>query len=148
MASNGAAGMAALSRGLRDVTDDAVADLVRWFIPRSKVVGGRMRWFGRNAQLSSKLVRRKAGRGGNTVLIVGTPAACWSIKSYGRRGGYDVAARRAPALAIRSFSPGVFFAHVHISRPAQGDRRWDRLVDEADRRFPDVVATLIDRKVM
>jgi hypothetical protein len=51
-------------------------------------------------------------------------------------------------LAIRSFAPGVFFAHVHIGKPAQGDQRWDRLVDEADRKFPDVVATLIDRKVM
>jgi hypothetical protein len=148
MASNGAAGMAALSRQLAQVSDDAVADLVRWFVPRSKIVGGRMRWFGKNVQLTSKLSRRRAGRGGNTVLIVGSPASCWSIKSYGRRGGYDVRARRAPTLAISAFAPGVFFAHVHIAKPAQGDRRWDRLVDEADRKFPDVVATLIDRKVM
>ena len=143
MASNGAAGMAALSRQLRDVPDDAVRDLVAWFIPRSKTVGGRMRWFGKNVPLSSKLIRRRAARGGNTVLIAGTPAACWSIKSYGRRGGYEVRARRAQSL--HTAAPGVFYDKVLIQRPAQGDRRWDRLVDEANAKFPDVVANLIDR---
>jgi len=144
---SGAANMAALARQTAKIPDDSVAELVRWFVPRSEQVGGRMRWFGRNVKLSSKIRKRRPGTSSTTV-IGGTPAACWSIKSYGRRGGYDVQARRAPTLAIRSFAPGVFFDHVHIARPAKGDRRWDRLVAEADRKFPDVVADLIDRAVM
>ena len=140
---SGAASMAALARQTAKIPDESVAELVRWFIPRSKTVGGRMRWFGRNVQLSSKMQRRRAGRSANTVLIVGTPPACWSIKSYGRRGGYDVRVRRAQSLATAA--PGVFFDKVHIAQPTKGDRRWDRLVDEANAKFPDVVANLIDR---
>jgi hypothetical protein len=37
---------------------------------------------------------------------------------------------------------------VTIKRRTRGDRRWNRLVDEANERAPDVVARLIDRKVI
>jgi len=113
--------MAALSRQLKDVPDDAVRDLVRWFIPRSEQVGGRMRWYGRNIKLTSKVHRRRRRRSGNTVLLGGTPAAGWSIKSYGR--------------------------HTGKHGTTDGDGRWDKLVAEADRKFPDVVADLIDRRM-
>jgi hypothetical protein len=145
---SGAANMAALARQTAKIPDDSVAALVRWFIPRSEQVGGRMRWFGRNVKLSSKIRRRRPTASANTTIIVGTPASCWSIKSYGRRGGYDVQARRAPSLAISSFAPGVFYDKVRIERATKGDRRWDRLVAEADRKFPDVVAELLDRAVI
>jgi hypothetical protein len=137
--------MAALARQTAAIPDDSVAALVRWFVPRSERLGGRMRWFGRNVKLSSKIRTRRRRQSTNTVVLAGTPASCWSIKSYGRRGGYDVTARRAPALALSSFAPGVFFAHVTVHQSTKGDRRWDRLVAEADRKFPDVVAELIDR---
>jgi hypothetical protein len=143
----GAAQMRTLSRQLEKVPDEAVAALVRWFVPRSKQVGGRMLWFGRRVQLASKIKRRTKGRLANTVWLAGTPASCWSIKSYGRKGGYDVEPRRKEALSIKGFAPGVFFAHVTVHRAVNGDRRWDRLVAEADTRFPDVVADLVDAKV-
>lgn len=142
---SGAAGMAAIARQLDKIPDAAVADLVRWFIPRSQQVGGRMRWFDRNVKLSSKIRRRRHRGPATTVVLAGTPAACWSIKSYGRRGNYDVNVRRAEALATTV--PGILFDRVHISRPTTGDGRWDRLVAEADRKLPDVTARLIDRRV-
>ena len=145
---SGAAGMAALNRRLEKVPDDAVRELVRWFIPRSQEIGGRMRWFGKNVKLSSKLTTRRRKASSNMVRLVGTPVSCWSIKSYGRRGGYDVHPRRKAALAIGDVAEGVMFAHAHISTPTKGDGRWDRLVAEADRKFPDVVANLIDRRVI
>jgi hypothetical protein len=135
---------AKIAAGIRNVPDESIDELVRWFIPRSKKVGGRMRWFGRNVQLSSKQQRRRGTRTSTSVLIVGTPAACWSIKSYGRRGDYDVTPRRALAI---SWISNVAFARVHITNPTKGDRRWDRLVEEANDRLPDVVADLIDRGV-
>jgi hypothetical protein len=140
-----AAQMAAMSRQIKQIPDESVDALVRWFIPRSKTVGGKMRWFGRRVQLSSKVRRRRPTRASTSVLIVGTPAACWSIKSYGRRGNYDVTPRRARALRI----PGVERPRetAHVSQAVKGDGRWDRLVREADRRLPDVCAELIDRRV-
>lgn len=144
----GAANMRALSRQLEKVPDEAVADLVRWFVPRAQTVGGRMRFGnGRTVRLSAKIKKRRRHQSTNTVVVGGTPPAAWSIKSYGRTGGYPVRARRAEALALRSFAPGVFFKQVTVKRGTSGDRRWDRLVDEADARFPDVVADVVARKV-
>jgi len=122
VATKGAANMRTLARQLNDVPDDAVRELVRWFVPRSETIGGKMRWYGDTVQLSTKIRKRRRGRTSNTVLIGGTPAAGWSIKSYGR--------------------------HTGKHGTTQGDRRWDKLVLEADRKFPDVVANLIDRKVI
>jgi hypothetical protein len=148
VASRGAANMAALSRRLEKVPDAAVADLVRWFVPRSEKVGGRIVMFGRRFQLSSKVKRRRRNQSTNTEVIGGTPAAAWSIKSYGRTGGYPVRPRGKAALKLSSFAPGVYFEHVTVKRGTAGDRRWDRLVAEADRKFPDVVAEHINRKVV
>lgn len=144
---SGAAGMAAIGRQLSRIPDESTAELVRWFVPRSKKVGGKMRWFGRNVQLSSKQVSRKRRASQSTVVLMGTPAACWSIKTYGRRGNYVVRVRRAEALNLTSVAPGVMFDEVTIRRPVDGDRRWERLVFEADRKYPDLVAELVDRSL-
>jgi hypothetical protein len=142
---SGAAGLAALNRRLEKVPDEAVRDLVRWFVPRSEQIGGRGRWFGRNVKLSSKIKKRSKRDTANTVVLQGTPAALWSIKSYGRRGNYTVRVRRADALHLPS---GAVFDVVHIKTPTKGDRRWDRLVDEANDRFVDVVARVVDKRVI
>jgi hypothetical protein len=152
----GAANMRALARQVESIPDESVAELVRWFVPRSEVVGGRIRFAGRIYQLSSRIRTRKGGRGPRTVavgsrsivILGGTPAGAWAIKSYGRRGGYDVKPRRREALKLSAFAPGVFFEHVTVQRPTHGDRRWDRLVAEANIKFPDVVAELVDRRVV
>lgn len=143
----GAAGMRSLSRQLEKVPDQAVAELVRWFVPRSEQIGGKMLWFGRVRQLSSRMRQPRRGQGSSRVVVGGTPASCWSIKSYGRKGGYTVKPKRREALHLRGLA-NVFFAEAHIGRSTNGDRRWDRLVTEADQKFPDVVASLIDRKVI
>lgn len=149
----GAANMAALARRMEKVPDQAVAELVQWFVPRSESVGGKMRWYGGIVQLSSRVKKRRRKQSANSVVLQGTPASCWSIKSYGRQGGYPVKAPDRPdgspgTLALRSFAPGVFFNHVTIKRRTTGDKRWDRLVAEADARFPDVVADVVARKVI
>jgi hypothetical protein len=143
----GAANMRALSRQLEKIPDESVKELVRWFVPRSEQIGGRIRFKGRSYQLSSRIRNRKARTSTSSVVVAGTPAGAWAIKSYGRRGGYDVVPRRKKAIALLSSSaPGVQFARVHIASPTTGDQRWDRLVTEANDKFPDVVADLIDRR--
>lgn len=148
----GAANMRALARQLESLPDESVKELVRWFVPRSEQIGGRIRFKGRTYQLSSRIRSRKgqrASRAGstNSVVVGGTPAGAWAIKSYGRRGNYDVRPRRKEAIALLSSTvPGAQFASVHIASGTTGDNRWNRLVDEANAKFPDVVADLIDRR--
>jgi len=117
----GAANMRALARQTAKIPDEAVAELVRWFVPRSEQIGGRMRWYGKNVQLSSRVRARRRGQSASATVIGGTPAAAWSIKSYGR--------------------------HTGEHGTTTGDRRWDRLVLEADVKFPDVVADVVDKRV-
>jgi hypothetical protein len=144
----GAANMRALERQLQAVPDEAVAELVRWFVPRSEAVGGRMQLRGRSYKLSSRIRSRKSRVSSSSVILGGTPAGAWAIKSYGRRGGYDVRPRRREALKLSAFAPGVFFFHVTVRSSTGGDRRWERLVVEADMHFPDVVADVVGRKVV
>jgi hypothetical protein len=144
----GAANMRALSRQLAAVPDGAVAELVAWFVPRSEQIGGRGRWFGRTVQLSSRIKRRARGQATNLVVVGGTPPALWSIKSYGRRGGYPVRAVRARSLHLGGFSPGQFFERVDVGAGTTGDRRWDRLVAEADDKFVTVAADVVSRRVV
>lgn len=147
MGTSGAASMRALERRLEKVPDEAVAELVRWFVPRSQQVGGRMLWFGKRVRLTSKIKTRRRRQSANSVVLGGVPVSCWSIKSYGRRGNYPVKARQKKALNLSAFAPGAFFAHVTVRTPTSGDRRWDRLVAEADVKFPDVVADVVYRAV-
>jgi hypothetical protein len=143
----GAADLRSVARQLANVPDDAAAELVRWMVPRSKQIGGRMMWFGKNVQLAARPKRPRHDRDQTTVTVVGVPISCWSIKSYGRKGGYDVKPKRKEALALKGFAPGVFFAHVTVQRSTSGDRRWDRLIAEADLRFPHMIEQHIDKAV-
>jgi hypothetical protein len=143
----GAANMRALSRQLEKIPDESVKELVRWFVPRSEKIGGKIRFKGRTYQLSSRIRKRKAHHSTSAVVLGGTPAGAWSIKSYGRRGDYDVQPRNKKAIALLSSTvEGAQFARVHIASPTTGDQRWDRLVAEANNKFPDVVADLVDRR--
>lgn len=144
---SGAANMAALSRRIEKIPDASVADLVRWFIPRSEEIGGRFVLYGHAKQLSSR-IRTRSSRGKvASTLLAGTPATGWSIKSYGRKGGYSITPRRRLALRLSAFAAGAYFERVHIDRATTGDKRWDKLVNEADAKFPDVVADLVDGAV-
>ena len=113
--------MRATFRQLEAVPPAAVVELVEWFVPRSKQIGGRMQWFGKRKQLTSKRARRRSGESSGMAVLVGVPVSCWSIKSNGHRtvnGGF-----------------------------VPGDGRWDRLVAEADARFPALVDRLVDKAV-
>lgn len=141
----GAANMRALSRQVESIPDDAVAELVRWFVPRSEQVGKRMIWYGHDVQLSSRLRKRSRRKTDSRVVLAGTPAGAWSVLSYGRRGDYDIVPRRKLALSI---SDVIAVDRVHITKAVtKGDGRWDKLVREADAKFPDVVARLVDKRV-
>ena len=146
---SGAAALRQLQRQLSKVPDQAVADLVRWFIPRSEEIGGVMRsWYGTdNQQLSSKLRTPRKRERSTAVRIVGTPAGAWAIKTYGRRGDYEIVPRRAHAIALSSFVDA-YFASVHVDTKTSGDDRWNVLVLEADSKFHDVVAELVDRSLI
>ena len=144
---SGAAGMAALSKRISAIPDDSVQALVRWFVPRSEQIGGRFKLYGHDKALTSRIrTRSSRGKMASTVLA-GTPATGWSIKSYGRRGGYTVHTRTKQALSIGGVSSGLAFDNVRIDRATSGDHRWDKLVDEANAKFPDVIAELIDSVV-
>ena len=144
---SGAAGMAALSKRIAAIPDDSVQALVAWFIPRSEQIGGRFNLYGTGKLLSSRIRTRSARGRVASTLLAGTPATAWSIKSYGRKGGYTVHTRRKLALSIGGLSSGLAFDNVHIDRATSGDGRWDKLVDEANAKFPDVIAELIDAGV-
>jgi hypothetical protein len=139
----GAAQMKALTRQLGRVPDQAVTDLLEWMVPRSQQIGGRMMWFGKKRRLTIKVKKRRKAQRANVAVIQGVPVSCWSIKSYGRRGDYWVRPRRAEALSIKGAAPGVMFEQIHIQRGTSGDRRWNRLVAEAQIRFPDIVGGLV-----
>lgn len=143
----GAANMRHLADQIESIPDAAIAELVRWFVPRSEVIGGQMTLYGTRVQLSSKLRNPRKRERSTSVRIVGNPASAWSIKSFGRVGNYDIVPRRAQALKLGDVAAGAFIQHAHVDQPTHGDGRWDKLVDEADDRFPDVVATMVDRAV-
>ena len=144
----GAANMAALSRQVAKIPDESVAALVEWFVHRAEEVGGTFVLYGHKQQMSARIRSRKSrGRMASTFLA-GTPATAWSIKSFGRRGEYVVRPRARAALSLRAFAPGVMWEHVTVHRETHGDGRWERLIMEADAKFPDVVADFVDRAVI
>ena len=81
----------------------------------------------------------------NTVLA-GVPAGAWSIKSYGRRGGYEIRPRLKQAMKL-SGAANVFFSHVTIHNATKGDGRWDRLVDDADDHLFRTASAMVDRSI-
>ena len=144
--SGAATEIAALARKIEAVPAAAVGETARWFVPRSERVGGHMRVRGRVVKLTSRVrSKRDSGDTANTVLA-GVPAGAWSIKSYGRRGGYEIRPRLRQAMKL-SGAANVFFSHVTIHAPTSGDGRWDLLVDEADVHLFVTANALVDRSI-
>jgi hypothetical protein len=143
----GAAQVRSLTRQLKKVPDQSVIELMEWMVPRSEKLGGRMLWFGKRRKLTVKIKKRRRGQSTTSAVIQGVPVSCWVIKSYGRKGGYDVRPKTKEALSLKAFAPGMFFAHVHVQSGTNGDRRWDRLMAELNIKFVDVVDDLVGREV-
>ena len=146
MATGAGAELASLARRIEAVPAAAVGETARWFIPRSERVGGHMRVRGRAVQLTSKVRSKRVGDDTANVVLAGVPAGAWSIKSYGRRGGYEVRPRLKQALRL-SGQVNAVFSHVTIHTATKGDGRWDRLVDAADVYLSEEADDLVDRSI-
>jgi len=144
--SGAAAEIAALARKIEAVPAAAVSETTRWFVPRSERVGGRMLVRGRVVQLTTQVRSQRTTGDGAKAVLAGTPAGAWSIKSYGRRGGYEIRPRRRQALKL-SNAANVFFSHVTIHTATKGDGRWDRLVADADVQLFETASALVDRSI-
>jgi hypothetical protein len=129
-----------IARAIEKCPDEACADMVAWFLPEATRRGGRIRFAGGKAyKMGARVKSRKSGR----VWMEGTPAGGWAIKSYGRRGGFDVKARHGRAVTV---GPNVY-ARVRVGRSTSGDNRWTELVNDAERKFPDVFLARVKRAV-
>ena len=141
-----AAEIAALARKIEAVPAAAVSETARWFVPRSERVGGHMRVRGRVVQLTTKVRSKRVVDGDANTVLAGFPAGAWSIKSYGRRGGYEIRPRLRQALKL-SNQVNAVFSHVTIHTPTTGDGRWDLLVADADVELFRTASALVDRSL-
>jgi len=146
MATGAAAEFAALARKIEAVPAAAVTQTTRWFVPRSERVGGHMRVNGRVVKLTSKVRSKSVTDGGADAVLAGVPAGAWSIKSYGRRGGYEIRPRLKQAMRLSGRINAVF-SHVTIRTPTTGDGRWDLLVADADVQLFKNASALVDRSI-
>ena len=144
--SGAATEIAALARKIEAVPAAAVSETARWFVPRSERVGGYMRVRGRVVQLTTRVRSKRVVGGDANTVLAGFPAGCWSIKSYGRRGGYEIRPRLKQALKLSGVT-NVFFSHVTIHTATKGDGRWDLLVDQADAYLEETASALVDRSI-
>ena len=101
---------------------------------------------GRIVQLTTQVRSQRTSDDTAKAVLAGTPAGAWSIKSYGRRGGYEIRPRRRQALKL-SNAANVFFSHVTIHTATSGDGRWDRLVADADEQLFETASALVDRSI-
>lgn len=144
--SGAAAEFAALARKIEAVPAAAVGETARWFVPRSERVGGHMRVRGRVVKLTTKVRSKRVTDDTANTVLAGVPAGAWSIKSYGRRGGYEIRPRLRQAMKL-SGAANVFFSHVTIHTATTGDGRWDRLVDDADVQLFKTASAMVDRSI-
>lgn len=137
------------------IPDQAVADAATYGVETGATVGGR---FGsRRGRPLTVVVRSTSRRRGvSTATIAGKTAGAWSIKSYGRRGGYTVRPnprRRRRALNVRQAGVSVGgrrLSAIASVRPGgtRGDDRWNRLVADPTREaFGDLVDDLVTEAV-
>ena len=119
------------------ISDAAVADAATVAVELGAGVGGR---FGsrRGAPLTVVVRSVSNARNTSTATVGGKPAGAWSIKSYGRRGGYTVRPRRRSrrqALNVRAAginAGGRTLSAIASTRPGatSGDDRWNRYIRE------------------
>lgn len=118
------------ARKVAAITDDAVQDAATFVIERATETGGDFRW----GPLGARIARSSNRGGRSTVTVIGDPPGAWSIKSYGRRGGYRIRSRRGGPVDLRRAGiPGVRAAWYADMVRAYGDNRWERLVREPAR---------------
>ena len=142
----GAQEIAALARRIEAVPAAAVGETARWFVPRSERVGGHMRVGRRVVKLTTKVRSKRVTDDTANTVLAGVPAGFWSIKSYGRRGGYEIRPRLRQAMRLSGRINAVY-SHVTIHTPTTGDGRWDLLVADADVELFKNASALVDRSL-
>ena len=123
-----------------------MADGARLTLDEASRLGGR--FAGR--PLYAEVVQKRTSRGRSTVLLWAKPAGAWSIKTYGRRGGYVVRPRgrarlgRRGRVALRIPGAPSGFAASASPSATRGDGRWDDVVRNVTDELPAGVAELVD----
>lgn len=136
---------ARVSKGLRStatqiakIPDAAIADAVEDIVAFAQQTGGT---FGRRRSKLTATAKVRGGKNNRTAEIRGRTAGAWTIKSYGRDG---MTVRNARGFPIGSG----FAASAGPAGPAKGGRRsWERVVEYANDRAPDIVIEQLDKAV-
>lgn len=124
---------------LAKITDPIVAGAADVAIANGLAAGGRFagRSGGRGGRPLTVVIRSQSNRKGSSqATVAGKTAGAWSIKSYGRTGGYTVRPsrrRRRRALDLRRAGTTATAAASTVPGSTTGDDRWNRLVVEPTR---------------
>ncbi len=124
-----AASLRKTARQLERIPHDALRDCADEVAQTANRVGGS---FG--AKRKRLTVNIKPGK--DVVVIRGTPAGAWAIKSYGR----SQSVARGRALG----TPGGSF-HAKRARATGGDKRWTRVVHAAEDNSPRIIADAVSK---
>lgn len=104
------------------------------------------------AELDRKGTRSKKGR--SEAVVLGSPPGFWSMKSYGRRGGYEAGPSRSKRINLRAApvsrpgtSPATAFKYV-TPGPTQGDNRWNvKVVDATEEEYLELAGRILDQEL-
>lgn len=105
------------------------------------------------AELDKKGTKTRKGR--SEALVLGSPPGFWSMKSYGRTGGYRVEPKRSPRVDLRAApvsrpgtrSPATAFKFVEPG-PTTGDNRWnEKVVDATADEYLEIAGRIVDREL-
>lgn len=130
------------------IRSDGVAEAAAAAVERAAEVGGTFRFGSSRPYRMYGSVTKISNRGDTSTAIVhGVPTGAWSIKSNGRRGGYDVRARDGGPLDLRGVQDPSGPRSVHIAASVRGDGRWSRVVGDTADGFGDLMELLVEEAI-
>lgn len=120
---------------LSKIVDDGVRETAEFAVDEAIRTGGTMKGYGLLAEIT-----KISNRGGtSTATVAGFPSGFWSIKSYGRAGGYTIRAKGDRPLALGADGAGPAAAWgATQSGPTSGDGRWDGVIEATTERSTQV----------
>ena len=127
---------------LAKVRDDTVRDAAQFAVETAISVGGSMKGYSLMAEVTK--VTNKGNT--STATVEGVPSGFWSIKTYGRRGGYTIRAQGDGVLNLRAdpTAPSAVKS-VTMGGPTPGDGRWDRVISATAERSELVFVERVDK---
>lgn len=111
---------------LARVRDETVREAAQGAVEEAINLGGSMKGYTLYGEVT------KVTNKGNvsTATVEGVPSGFWSIKSYGRRGGYTIRSGGKRPLNLRGAgTPRSAAESVKMGGRTRGDKRWDRVID-------------------